>query len=260
MPEIPPEFWLYAGVGFFAQLIDGCLGMAYGVVSTTVLLSTGATPAAASASVHAAKVFTGAASAVSHLLHRNVDRILLLFLSIGGVFGGILGAYVLTSIDGKTIKPFVNGWLLLMGLVILYRAWKQARPKPLAIAHPLPLGLFGGAFDAMGGGGWGPVVTSTLLGTGRDPRKAIGTTNTAEFFVAVAISAAFVWALLTGHWQDTQLSNVLWPVLGLIGGGVIAAPLAGWMVKVLPLRLLTWFVGFLVVALALWQIWQSITG
>ena len=260
MPEIPPEFWLYAGVGFLAQMIDGCLGMAYGVVSTTVLLSLGATPASASASVHAAKVFTGAASAVSHLIHGNVERRLLIFLGIGGVIGGILGAYVLTSIDGKLIKPFVNGWLLIMGLVILYRAWKGARPKPIAMVHPLGLGTFGGAFDAMGGGGWGPVVTSTLLGTGTEPRRAIGTTNTAEFFVAVAVSAAFIWALVTGHWQDTELVNVLWPVLGLIGGGVIAAPLAGWMTKVLPLRLLTWFVGFLVVGLAIWQIWQTMAG
>ena len=166
-----PEFWLYFAVGFAAQLVDGALGMAYGVVTTTVLLAGGVTPANASASVHAAKVFTGAASAISHIAHRNVDWRLLVLLSTGGVVGGVLGTYILTSVDGDAIKPYVVGWLGLMGLVILYRAWKGARPKPFSWKSPLPLGLTGGFFDAVGGGGWGPVVTSTLLGSGADPRK-----------------------------------------------------------------------------------------
>ncbi|WP_374660720.1 sulfite exporter TauE/SafE family protein [Phenylobacterium sp.] len=250
-----PEFWLYFAVGFAAQLVDGALGMAYGVVTTTVLLANGVTPANASASVHAAKVFTGAASAISHIAHRNIDWRLLALLSAGGVIGGVAGTYILTSVDGDAIKPYVVGWLGLMGLVILYRAWKGARPKPFSWKSPLPLGLVGGFFDAVGGGGWGPVVTSTLLGTGADPRKAIGTTNAAEAFVAAAVSAAFLAALVSGHWDTDGLADHLWSVLGLIGGGVIAAPVAGWMTKVLPLRMLTWIVGLLVTGLAVWQAW-----
>jgi len=248
-----PEFWLYFAVGFAAQLVDGALGMAYGVVTTTVLLANGVTPANASASVHAAKVFTGTASAISHIAHRNIDWRLLALLAAGGVIGGVAGTYILTSVDGDAIKPYVVGWLGLMGLVILYRAWKGARPKPFSWKSPLPLGLVGGFFDAVGGGGWGPVVTSTLLGTGADPRKAIGTTNAAEAFVAAAVSAAFLAALVSGHWETDGLADHLWSVLGLIGGGVIAAPVAGWMTKVLPLRMLTWIVGLLVTGLAVWQ-------
>ena len=248
-----PEFWLFAAVGFAAQLVDGALGMAYGVVSTTVLLANGVPPATASASVHAAKVFTGAASAVSHIAHRNVDWRLLVLLAAGGMLGGVVGTYLLTSVDGEQIKPFVVAWLGLMGLVILYRAWKGARPKPFSWKGPFPLGLVGGFFDAVGGGGWGPVVTSTLLGSGADPRKAIGTTNAAEAFVAAAVSAAFLTALVSGHWETDDLAQHLWSVLGLIAGGVVAAPLAGWMTKVLPIRALTWIVGLVVTGLAIWQ-------
>jgi len=251
--HIPPEFWSYLGVGVLAQMVDGCLGMAYGVISTTVLLAAGLSPASASASVHAAKVFTGAASAAAHWGMGNVEKRLLILLSIGGVLGGVLGTYVLTSIDGKALKPYITGWLFLMGLVIIYRAWRGARPNPLPWLHPTGLGLFGGVFDAIGGGGWGPVVTGTLLGTGTDPKKAIGTTNAAEFFMAVAVSVSFVGALVTGHWKDAGILDVFWPLLGLIVGGVAAAPLAGWMTKVMPLRLLTWFVGFLIIGLSLWQ-------
>lgn len=248
-----PNFWLFAAVGFAAQIIDGALGMAYGVVSTSVLLSTGVPPASASASVHAAKVFTGAASGLSHLLHGNVDKRLLALLASGGVGGGILGAYVVTSLPGQLVKPFVVAWLGLMGLVILYRAWKQTRPKVFSWKQPLPLGLIGGFFDAIGGGGWGPVVTSSLIGGGADTRKAIGTTNTAEMFVAVATSSAFLVSLATGHWKSEGFAGLAWAIGGLIVGGVAAAPIAGWMTKVLPLRLLTWVVGGLVVSLAIWQ-------
>ena len=248
-----PDFWLFAAVGFAAQLVDGALGMAYGVISSTVLLSLGVSPANASASVHAAKVFTGAASGLSHILYRNVDWKLLALLSGGGVLGGVAGAYILTSVPGEAVKPYVVSWLFLMGLVILYRAWRQARPKVFSWRSPFPLGMVGGFFDAIGGGGWGPVVTSSLMGAGADPRKAIGTTNTAEMFVAMATSAAFLGALLTGHWDTAGLRGLLWSLAGLIAGGVVAAPLAGWMTKVLPVRVLTWIVGVLVVALAIWQ-------
>lgn len=248
-----PDFWLFAAVGFAAQLVDGALGMAYGVISTSVLLSFGVSPANASASVHAAKVFTGVASGLSHIVYRNVDWKLLALISSGGVIGGVVGAYVLTSVPGEAVKPYVVAWLGLMGLLILYRAWRQQRPKVFSWRSPFPLGLAGGFFDAIGGGGWGPVVTSSLMGAGADPRKAIGTTNTAEVFVAAATSAAFLASLLTGHWDTNGLRGLLWSLGGLIAGGMVAAPLAGWMTKVLPLRLLTWLVGFVVVGLAAWQ-------
>jgi hypothetical protein len=147
----------------------------------------------------------------------------------------------------------VVAWLGLMGLIILWRAWKGTRPKVLSWKRPAPLGFIGGFFDAIGGGGWGPVVTSTLLGSGAEPRQAIGTTNAAEFFVASAISATFVTAILTGHWDATGLADHAWSVGGLIAGGVLAAPFAGWMTKVLPVRALTWLVGLLVTGLAIWQ-------
>jgi len=248
-----PDFWLFASVGFAAQVVDGALGMAYGVISTSALLSFGVSPANASAAVHAAKVFTGAASGASHIYFGNVDWKMLALLASGGVFGGVAGAYVLTSVPGEVVKPYVVGWLFLMGLVILYRAWKQARPKVFSWRTPLPLGLVGGFFDAIGGGGWGPVVTSSLLGAGADPRKAIGTTNTAELFMAIATSAAFLVSLATGHWETEGLSGLAWSLAGLIAGGVVAAPIAGWATKHLPLRALTWVVGGLVVVLALWQ-------
>jgi uncharacterized membrane protein YfcA len=250
---MPADFWMFVAVGFGAQLVDGALGMAYGVICSSTLLMMGVSPANTSASVHAAKVFAGAASAISHLYHRNVGRRLLILLALGGVIGGVLGAYVLTSIKGDAVKPFVVGWLGLMGLAILYRAWRQTRPQLFSWRLPFPLGFVGGFFDAIGGGGWGPIVTSTLMGGGAEPRQAIGTTNTAEFFMAVAVSAAFLTALITGHWQTTGLTDHIWSVGGLITGGVVAAPIAGWATKHIPLRPLTWLVGLLVTGLAMWQ-------
>ena len=258
MPDIMallgnPQFWQFFAVGALAQLVDGALGMGYGVISSTVLLSLGVPPANVSASVHAAKVFTGAASAGSHILYKNVSWRLLIFLSIGGIVGALAGTYLLTSVDGNKLKGPIIIWLGIMGLIILWRAWKQTRPKVVPLAHPLPLGVAGGFFDAVGGGGWGPVVTSTLLGSGQEPRKAIGTTNTAEFFVALSVSFGFLVAIVTGHWDGTGLEKQIWSVAGLIAGGIVTAPIAGWTTKVLPLRSLTWAVGILVVVLACWQ-------
>ena len=212
-----PEYWdlaRFAGVGALAQLVDGALGMGYGVVCSTVLMSMGVLPASVSASVHAAKTATGAASAISHVAYRNVSGKLLVLLSIGGVIGGILGAYILTGIDGRRIRPFVSAWLAIMGLIILWRAAKGTRPKVMPSRQPLPLGFIGGLFDAIGGGGWGPIVTSTLLGSGADPRKTIGTVNTAEFFVAVAVSAAFLWSVFTGRWEANGLQELAWKIAG----------------------------------------------
>ena len=240
-----PEFWLFAAVGFAAQLVDGALGMAYGVVSTTVLLANGVPPATASASVHAAKVFTGAASAVSHIAHRNVDWRLLVLLAAGGMLGGVVGTYLLTSVDGEQIKPFVVAWLGLMGLVILYRAWKGARPKPFSWKSPAPLGLVGGFFDAVGGGGWGPLTTSHLMARHLEPRIAIGTANAAEFFISLAVSVVFLATLGISH---------VHVVLGLLVGGVIAAPFAAWLTRRIPARPLMAFVGLLVSAVSVYNL------
>ncbi|HYC67402.1 sulfite exporter TauE/SafE family protein [Brevundimonas sp.] len=251
------DFLLFAAVGFAAQIVDGALGMAYGVVCSTVLLSLGVPPATSSASVHASKVFTGAASALSHVGHRNVDFRALVPLAAAGIVGGVVGATILTSIDGARIKPYVIAWLGVMGLVILHRAWRGVRPRTTPFRAPVPLGFVGGLLDAMGGGGWGPTVTTLLVGSGTPPRQAIGTSNSAEFFVAVAVSSAFLFALVTGHWRNAEgLQGHAWAVGGLVVGGVVAAPLAGWITKALPARGLTWIVGALVLGLALYQFAQ----
>lgn len=247
-------FFLFLLVGFLAQAVDGALGMAYGVISTSVLLALGVPPAAASASVHGAEVFTTAASATSHALHRNIDWRLFVPLTVAGVIGGVLGAYVLAGIEGDVIKPFIVAYLALIGLYILWRASLDARPRKVSRLLATPLGLVGGFFDAIGGGGWGPTVTSTLVGAGGDPRRVIGTVNAAEFLLTVAVSATFVWALVSGHWRDADaLQNHAAAVAGLVVGGLAAAPFAGWIVRRVPRRPLTWAVGVLLLLLAAFQ-------
>lgn len=248
-------FLLFLVVGLFAQAVDGALGMAYGVISSSVLLAFGVPPATASASVHGAEVFTTAASAGSHIWHKNVEWRLFIPLAVAGVIGGVIGAYVLAGIDGDAIKPFIVAYLALMGLWILWRATKDIRPKHIRPSWIVaPLGAVGGFFDAIGGGGWGPTVSSTLVGAGAEPRRAIGTANTAEFFLTVAISATFVWALVTGHWRDADaLTNHASAVAGLVVGGLLAAPFAGYITKTIPQRALTYAVGGLLLLLAAFQ-------
>src|SRR3954451_2467308 len=184
-------------IGFAAQVVDGALGMAYGQISSTLLISTGVPPAAASAGVHTAETFTTMVSAISHTAHGNVDWRLFTRLVIPGVMGGVLGAYVLTQVDAGTAKPFVLAYLTALGLYLFYRGvmHRHTERQPRIVS---PLGLLGGFLDAAGGGGWGGIVTSNLLVQGSNPRKTIGTVNTAEFFVTVTISATFLAAL---GWQ-----------------------------------------------------------
>lgn len=254
------SFLLFAAVGFLAQLVDGALGMAYGIISSTVLLTAGVTPAAASASAHAAEVFTTAASAGSHAWHRNVNWKTLGWLAPAGAVGGIIGAYVLTSFDGATLRPLVAAYLCLMGVYVLFRAvWGLPQAREHRPAALVPLGAVGGTLDAIGGGGWGPVVTTALIGSGGAPREVIGTVNTAEFIVTVAISAAFLAALLTGHWDDAgALVDHAWAVGGLILGGVLAAPLAGYVTRIIPARQLMFLVGLLISVLGAFQVWRLI--
>lgn len=248
------DFLLFLLVGFLAQMVDGALGMAYGVISSTVLLSFGVPPATASASVHAAEVFTTAASAGSHTVNKNVNWKLFAPLALGGVIGGGAGAFLLTSIDGDAIRPWITAYLAVMGLVIIWRATRQTRERLFPRRFAGPLGLAGGFFDAIGGGGWGPTVTTTLVGSGQDPRVSIGTTNTAEFFVTSAVSATFLVALLTGHWEEADgLAAHAASVAGLVLGGLVAAPFAGVIARIAPRRALTYGVGAIVLLSAGYQ-------
>ncbi len=248
------EFLIFTAVGFLAQIVDGALGMAYGVVSSTVLLAFGVPPSVASASVHAAEVFTTCASGASHAFHKNVQPSLFWRIAPAGVVGGVLGAYVLTSVDGDLLRPWIVAYLALMGLVILYKALLYPGTHGLKGRYIMPLGAVGGFVDAVGGGGWGPVVTSSLIGAGGNPRYVIGTVNAAEFLVTCAITSTFVVAFFSGSWSESgDAISHLGAIAGLIVGGLLAAPIAGYVVKIMPPRLLAGIVGIIVVALALYQ-------
>ena len=239
---------LFTMVGFIAQMIDGALGMAYGVSSTTFLLSIGITPAMASASVHTAEIFTTCISGLSHLKIGNVDKKLFTKLLIPGVIGGALGAYLLVSIPGKIVRPFVALYLLIMGIMILQKAFKKTQDRKIK-TKLFPLGLIGGFFDAIGGGGWGPIVTSTLVARGHNPRYTIGSVNLAEFFVTITEVATFLKMIGLVQWQI---------IIGLIIGGVIAAPLSAYICKRLPSKTLMIIVGTLIIALSIRTIYQTL--
>jgi uncharacterized protein len=252
------DFVLFLVVGFLAQAIDGALGMAYGVISSTMLLAFGVTPAHASAAVHAAELFTTAASGTSHLIHRNVDWKLFWHLVPFGMFGGACGAYVLTSFEGDIVKPFVTTYLALIGAWLLFRSFRKIPTNPVHAGVVAPLGAAGGFLDAAGGGGWGPIVTTGLLGAGAPPRYVIGTVNACEFLIALTVSLSFLLALVTGHWTEAAGIGTAAAIAGLIVGGLFAAPLAGWFVKKVPERMLLRIVGVLIVLLAGWQTAQQL--
>ncbi|WP_181707512.1 sulfite exporter TauE/SafE family protein [Chthonobacter rhizosphaerae] len=241
-----PTHLLIFLAGVLAQLVDGALGMAFGVTATTVLLSFGVAPAAASTMVHVAEMFTTAASGASHIAHRNVDWAMLKRLALPGMVGGVLGSTLLANVDGNLIRPYVSAYMLVMGAIIVAKALRW-RPRTADMRWAPGLGLVGGFLDAVGGGGWGPIVTSTLIGRGGVPRKVIGTVNTTEFLVTTATSAALV--------SQVGLADV-WPVVFLVLGGLVAAPFAGWITRVMPERVLMSLVGCLVVLLATIQLAQ----
>ncbi|RLQ87263.1 sulfite exporter TauE/SafE family protein [Notoacmeibacter ruber] len=247
-------FLIFAFVGFVAQAVDGALGMAYGVVATTTLLTFGFAPAQASAATHGAELFTTAASGTSHIANRNIDWKLFWHLAPFGILGGVVGTYVLTSFDGSVMRPFIAGYMLLIGSYLFFRSFKKIPSKPVQGAVVAPLGAAGGFFDAVGGGGWGPVVTTGLLGAGGAPRYVIGTVNTTEFLVTLAVSASFVTAILTGHWEEAgDLMDNLSAVGGLVVGGLLAAPMAGILVRKIPEKVLLRSVGTLIFVLAIYQ-------
>jgi uncharacterized membrane protein YfcA len=239
----------FIAVGFAAQVVDGALGMAFGVISNTMLLWIGVPPAAASAGVHTVETFTTAVSGISHVAHRNVNWRLFLRLMIPGVIGGVLGAYVLSNVDAAVTKPFILAYLSGIGLYLLWRAWRY----PPQVKEPKivePLGLVGGFLDAAGGGGWGPVVTSNLLVQGASPRTTIGTVNTAEFFLTTTISITFL----------TQLGWAAFTVatLGLLIGGIVAAPFGAMLAKRVPPKRLLGLVGTILTITSAFGLYRAI--
>jgi uncharacterized protein len=236
------ETLIFVLIGFGAQLIDGALGMAFGVLSTTSMLAFGVPPAVASAITHVAEVFTTAASGASHIYHRNVDRKLVLRLAPAGMLGGAAGAFLLVSVDASSVKPIVSAYLVAVGAYIMFKAFRPLWPREVRDWIVPLVGAGGGVLDAAGGGGWGPIVTGTLIGRGHVPRRVIGSTNLTEFLVTSVISATFI---LTLGWADLR------PAIGLIIGGVLAAPIGGFLVKKLPTRPLMIGVGLIIIATSL---------
>lgn len=242
------DFWTYVAIGFFAQIIDGALGMAYGTVSIAVLLASGLPPLIVSASVHTAQFFTTGISSLSHAYFRNIDMNLVRILVLGGVLGGILGALLLTIIDGDAVRPWISAYLLGIGILIV---WKMIRgrfsQKPETPPHKHrnigrgALALFGGFCDALGGG-WGPLMTSNLIAKGdEEPRFVIGSVNTAEFFVKTVITATFIATVGFNFHEIT---------LGLLLGGIIAAPMGAYILRWIKPEYLIGMVGVLVVLLS----------
>lgn len=247
------DIWPFILVGFGAQIIDGALGMAYGVISSTLLLALGVPPAAASAGVHAAETCTTGVSAISHIVHKNVDWRLFARLVIPGVIGGVAGAYVLSNIDGDMIKPFVQAYLTAVGIFLVWRGmhFPPHVRDPRIVA---PLGLVGGFLDASGGGGWGPIVTSNLLIQGSSPRHTIGTVNSVEFILTLSISITFLLNLgLTAFTSATA---------GLLIGGVVAAPLGAKLARHVSPKILLVSVGVILTVTSLFSItkWLGFIG
>jgi uncharacterized membrane protein YfcA len=237
--------------GFVAQLIDGSMGMAFGIVSTTVLLLLAYNPAVSSAIVHLSEIVTSLISGVSHIKAGNVDWHALLKVAIPGAIGSFVGAILLSSLDFSAARPWTAAILSLLGCLILFRFTRVSifGKKRVARARWLaPLGLVGGFVDSTGGGGWGPVVTTTLTASNAlVPRKAIGTTNTAEFIISISASIGFVVGL--------GPTNIPWDaVLALMIGGALAAPIAAWLVSKAPQRILGVLVGNVVLGLNLRQL------
>jgi uncharacterized membrane protein YfcA len=234
-------WWLFFAVGISAQLVDGALGMAFGVTATSLMLSFGTAPAQASALVHIAEVFTTAASGASHYANRNIDWSIVRRIAIPGAIGGVIGATVLSNVDGKVIAPIIAVYLAIMGIIILLKAARK-----FGVAEPSGrgmrlVGFTGGVLDAIGGGGWGPIVTSTLVGTGHVPRYVIGSVNLTEFLVTVATTTTFFAMLGTIN---------LSAVVPLVLGGLAIAPFAGYLTRYIPARPLMVGVGCLILFLS----------
>lgn len=242
-------FWAASLAGFLAQAVDGALGMAYGISATTFLLGTGASPAVASASVHIAEVFTTGFSGISHVRYGNVNKSLFLRLLLPGMLGAATGAVVVTQVDAGLLRPVVSGYLLVMGGYILARSRRPRRHRAELPKHVGKLALFGGFVDAVGGGGWGPVVTTTLVGGGSDPRTTIGSVSFAEFFLTLATAASFSLLVTTTAWVT---------IAGLVFGGLFAAPFAAMLCRAVHARTLMAMVGIIISLLSLYNLAQAL--
>lgn len=242
-------FWKAVGVGLLAQTVDGALGMAYGITSTTFLLVAGASPAVASASVHIAEVFTTGVSGISHVKLGNVNKNLFLKLLIPGMVGAVTGAFIVSKVDGAAIKPLVSAYLFLMGLYIISKVFKTIKTRREEPRHVAKLGLLGGFVDAVGGGGWGPVVTTTLVGTGQDPRTTIGSVNLAEFFLTFVSATVFAVLVEDGPWPT---------VAGLVVGGLFAAPFAALLTRRLNTRTLLMLVGGVISLVSTYNLYKAL--
>ncbi len=243
------DFLFYLLVGLGAQMVDGALGMAYGVTSNSFLLSLGVPPAISSASVHVAEMFTTGASALSHFKFKNINKKLFKNLLIPGAIGAVAGAYLLSDfIDGDAFKPYMAAYMAVLGIIIIRKGLlgQKKKNKTKRIGW---LAAFGGFMDSIGGGGWGPIVTSSLLGQGRDPRYTIGSVNAAEFGVTFASGITFLIFTGVNSWQV---------VLGLIVGGVLAAPIGALLVRKVKRKPLMIAVGLMVIALSIRTIYYSL--
>ncbi|MGF7155737.1 sulfite exporter TauE/SafE family protein [Novosphingobium gossypii] len=246
LAEIAP----FIAIGFAAQIVDGALGMAFGVITQTLLVSVvGVAPAVASASVHVVELFTTGTSGISHIAHRNVDWGLFLRLVPAGIVGGVSGAYLLSSIDASVARPYVMIYLTGIGIYLLIRAIRMRKPRFADPKFTAPLALAGGFLDAAGGGGWGPVVTSNLLVQGGEPAKTIGTVNTSEFLLTASISIAFI--------STIGLSAFTTATVGLIIGGVVAAPFGALFAKRIKPRTLLFAVSLVLIATSAFSIWKA---
>ncbi|MSQ06970.1 MAG: sulfite exporter TauE/SafE family protein [Dehalococcoidia bacterium] len=244
--------------GALAQFVDGSMGMGYGTTSASVLVAAGFLPALVSASVHTAETFTTFVGGVSHLRMGNVDRKIVLPLAASGVVGGIIGAYILaTLVSGASMRPIVGAILLVLGVRILLKSLQgkvaMHRVGGFSKKLLLPLGFVAGAVDAIGGGGWGPIATSTLVSRNQTtPRKVVGSVILAEFAVTLAITLTFVVTL--------GFQNFLWHItLPLLAGGVLVAPFAAWATRRVPAKALGVAVGLLLVALNLRTVLQYLS-
>lgn len=239
-------------IGFAAQLVDGAVGMAFGVIMNTLLVGVlGVPPALASQRVHVVECFTTFASSISHLYHRNIDGRLFMRLLVPGLIGGVTGAYLISNIDSAYVKPLVLAYLTSIGIYLLVRGLLYP-PKVREVKYVAPLGVIGGFLDASGGGGWGPMVTSNLLVQGAEPRKVVGTVNSVEFFLTVAVSATFI--------SQLGVADLAGATLGLLIGGVLAAPFGAWAAKHLPAKWMLVLVGIVLTLTSGYGIYRVISG
>lgn len=236
--EFDSTFLWFVLAGFIAQMIDGTLGMAYGVSCSTLLLNLGVPPKVASAAVHTAEVFTTGVSGLSHIRFRNLDKFLFFRIVFFGVLGAVTGSYLVSEVlDGGVIKPYISGYLFILGLVILYKGIRNKVRERKDVKRAGLLALFGGLFDSIGGGGWGPIVTSNIINQGKDPRRTIGTVNTAEFFVTFSSTSVFMMLVGVDSWKV---------ILGLVLGGVIAAPLGAFFAARVNKRTMMILIGIVI--------------